>query len=424
MSQLDLFSKRLIQTDIEDTKYVYYYPLVAPGTNSGPIEFFIPGNDLDFIDLKDISLGIHAKVVGPANANLANDANVAPVNNWLHSLFSDVTISLNDTTIEGGSHLYPYKAYLTNLFLYGREGKKSQLQASGWAKDQAGNFNEVANTGFVTRKAWISESTLFEMEGPLLLDICMQGKLLLNQVNMRIKLTRSSPLFNLLSLDAQALAANVTISTAYLKVKHVKVSPDRIRQIESGLALQNAIYPIQRTELVTYTVPQGIQSHVRENLFHSRRPKMLVIGMLPNADFNGTYKTNPFRFPHLNLTSIGLYIDGMPIPHIPLTPNYPERNYAEVYRNLFRVAGFLNDDGDLDITMNDFVNGYTLYGYVLSPDGKINGNIGQPQYNASIRIEVKFSTALTNAINILCMAVYDDEVQISRLRKVTVDYMS
>ena len=426
MSALDLFSERPVQTDIEDVSYVYYYPLVSPQGNDGPIEFYIPGNMLYYIDLKDISLGIHAKVTGPANANLDANVNVAPINNYLHSLFEDITISLNGTTIEGGSHLYAYKAYLTNLLLYGAEAKKTQLQTSGWAKDQAGHFNDAANTGFVTRKAWVAGSTTYEMEGPLLLDICMQGKLLLNQVDIRIKMSRTSSAFNLMSLDAGQNLVNAvgSIQQAYLKVKQVQVSADKARQIETSLAARNAIYPIQRTEMVNYTIAQGVQSHIQENLFRNRRPKMLVLAMLPNADFNGALGRNPFRFPHLSLNFLGLYIDGKPVPHIPITPDFPNHNYADVYRNLYRSVEMLNQDGDIDISKNEFGNGYTIFGYVLSPDGKPGGSVGQPLLGGNIRIEMKFAAALAAPINVIGMAVYDDEVQISRMRQVTVDYMS
>ena len=83
-----------------------------------------------------------------------------------------------------------------------------------------------------------------------------------------------------------------------------------------------------------------------------------------------------------------------------------------------------DSDGDIGITKNDFANGYTIYGYILSPDGKTGGNVGQPIANGNIRIELKFANALAQAINVVCMAVYDDEVQISQMRRVTVDYMS
>ena len=421
MAELDLFSKRPIQTDIEDVNYVYYYPLVNPTNNSGPIEFFIPGNSLYYLDLYDTSLGIHVKVKNGTD-DLAADVNIAPVNNWLHSLFSDVSLTLNDTLVEGGNHLYPYKAYLTNLLLYGDMAKKCQLQTSGWAKDESGKMKDATNSGFVTRKAWISTSKTYEMEGPLLLDLFMQRKFLLPQVDMRIKLTRSHNTFNLISLGDNAVKGSVDISKAYIKVKQVQVAPDRVRQLESGMGLQNAIYPIQRTEMCTYTISKGIQSHIQENLFQSRRPKLLVLGMLPNSEYNGTYESNPFRFPHLNLNYIGVYIDGKSVPQIPLQPNFADGDFVEVYRNLYRLVDMANRDGDISITKNEFVNGYTLHCYILSPDGKPYGNMGQPLQNGNIRIELKFKAALTNAINVICMACYDDEVQISRLRQVTVDY--
>ena len=423
MAELDLFSRRPIQTDIEDVSYVYFYPLVNPKGNSGPIEFYIPGNSLYYLDLYDSSLGIHAKVKN-GNDDLATDASLAPVNNWLHSLFSDISLTLNDTVVEGGSHLYPYKAYLTNLLLYGDMAKKCQLQTSGWAKDTAGKMNDVTNTGFVTRKAWISTSQTYEMEGPLLLDLFMQHKYLLPQVDMRIKLTRSLNSFNLISLGDNPVQGSVDITKAYIKIKQIQVAPDRVRQLESGLSLQNAIYPIQRTEMYTYTIPQGMKSSIQENLFHNRRPKLLIIGMLPNADFNGSYSSNPFRFPHMKLNHIGLYIDGKPVPQIPLQPNFDEGDFVEVYRNLYRLVDMANRDGDISITKNEFANGYTLHCYILSPDGKPYGSMGQPLQNGNIRIELKFKDALSKAINVVCMACYDDEVQISRLRQVTVDYMA
>ena len=423
MADLDIFSKRPTQTDIEDVNYMYYYPLVNPSGNNGPIEFFIPGNMLQYMDLKDTSLAISASVTNNGT-NLTDTAEVGPVNNWLHSLFSDVTLTLNDTIVEGGTHLYPYKAYLTNLLLFGESAKRCQLQPSGWAKDQAGKMENVQNTGYVTRKAWIKKSAVYEMEGPLLLDMCMQGKLLLNQVDVRIKLLRTNNTFHLFSSGDNAVVGTVDIKKAVLKVKQVQVSADRMRQIESGLALQNAIYPIQRTEMYTYSIAQGVQSNIRENLFHNRRPKMLTLAMLPNTAFNGSYTTNPFRFPHYDLNSIGLFIDGRPIPHVPLTPDFEEDNYVDIYRNLHRLVNLLYRDGDIGITKNEFANGYTIFGYILAQDGKASGLAGQPLTHGNIRIELKFKRALTAAINVICMAVYDDEVQISRLRKVTVDYMA
>lgn len=423
-AELDLFSQRPVQTDILESNYVYFYPLVNPSGNDGPIEFELPPNS-NFLDLNDLSLGVEVEVKN-GNANLAAAAEVAPVNNWLHSLFSDVTCFLDDTLIEGGSHLYPYKAYLSNLLLYGEAAKKYQLQTSGWAKDTAGQFEAAAaNTGFATRKSWIAESKKCELEGPLQLDICQQGKLLLDKVKLRLKFIRSKAEFNLISRgegEAQ-VKASVNITRAYIKVRQVTISSDRVNQIENALTHQNAIYPIQRTQMYTFTIPQGMQTFTQENLFHNRRPKMLLVGLVDNQDFNGRYAGNPFLFRHKRLNHIGLYIDGKPTPQIPLTPDFTNQHFVEEYRNLQRVVQLTDADGDIGISKNDFANGYTLYAYLLSPDGQVAGS-AQPIQTGNIRLEMKFSQGLNRAVNVVCMAVYDDEIQISRMRNVMVNYLA
>lgn len=422
-SELAVFAQRPVQTEIQGWSFQKIYPLNNVKGSSGPIEFYIQGSAEDYIDLDNTLLCLKVRVKKADGTNLGENDNVAPVNNWMHSLFSDITCSLNETQVEGGNHMYPFKAYLTNLLLYGKEAKNCQLQASGFAKDEAGKMNDAANTGFVTRKSWIKESRLHDLVGPLHLDICQQGKLLINQVDVRLKMTRSKVEFNVLSLGDAPIDCSVDIEEAYLKVRRVHVSPDIIRQHEAGLAVQNAVYPIQRTTMQTYTIAQGSKSHVKENLFHGQLPKMIFLGLVLNEDFNGKKDRNPFLFKHSKLTQIGVYKDGIPVPSIPLTPDFQNGNYTEEYMALMDAMDMTSSDGDIGITRNDYTNGYTLFAFNLSPDKVIAGH-GQPLRDGNLRIEMMFAEALTKAINVITMAIFDDEIQISRLRKVTANYLS
>ena len=58
---------------------------------------------------------IRAKVVRGIGTDLAPDTPVAPVNNWLHSLFSQVEIYLNDTLVTLSSITYPFRAYVDTV---------------------------------------------------------------------------------------------------------------------------------------------------------------------------------------------------------------------------------------------------------------------------------------------------------------------
>ena len=316
--ELDLFSKRPMQTDIEDTSYAYFYPLVNPSGNNGPIEFFVPGSIIHYLDLKDTSLGIHARVTNQNGEDLAEGAEVAPVNNWLHSLFSDVSLTLNDSIVEGGSHLYPYKAYLTNLLLFGEVAKKCQLQSSGWAKDQAGRMEHLQNTGYLTRRAWIAQSAVYEMEGPLLLDLCMQGKLLLNQVDVRVKLTRSNNTFHLFSMGDNAVNAKVDIQTAYLKVKQVQVSPDRVRQIKKVSACRMPSIPFNGLKCTHIRSPRVFSRVFVKTSFITGAPKCLLWHCFPMLLSMGATKPIHSDF----LTSVSTVLDSTLMANLSLIFHY------------------------------------------------------------------------------------------------------
>ena len=86
-SELDIFAVPPTQTSIEDGHWVEHQPLTSLDSR-GPIEFVVPGTGDAYLDLANTYLLIRAKVLRGVGTDLAADTPVAPVNNWLHSLFS------------------------------------------------------------------------------------------------------------------------------------------------------------------------------------------------------------------------------------------------------------------------------------------------------------------------------------------------
>jgi hypothetical protein len=58
---------------------------------------------------------------------------------WMHSLFSDVSGSLNEKLVSPPTSLYPYRAYIETLLSYGPAVKESQLTGVIWYKDTPGH---------------------------------------------------------------------------------------------------------------------------------------------------------------------------------------------------------------------------------------------------------------------------------------------
>ena len=97
-----------------------------------PIEFNIVGNN-DFIDLNATTLHVTTKITKADGTAYADKAEVALINNSLHSLFSDIIVTLNETIVEGGEQIYSMKALIGTLFSYSKDTMANQLFSSGFA---------------------------------------------------------------------------------------------------------------------------------------------------------------------------------------------------------------------------------------------------------------------------------------------------
>ena len=234
-SELDLFAVPPTQTSIEDGRWVVHQPLTSLDSG-GPIEFVIPGTGDAYLDLVNTYLLIRAKVVRGVGTDLAADTPVAPVNNWLHSLFSQVDVYLNDTLVKPSSNTYPFRAYVDTVLSYGDEAKNTQLTSQLWYKDTAGHMDATnvdgGNTGLNERRRYIAESRIVEMMGRLHVDLFLQDRFLLNGVSVKIRLVRSKDAFSLMAggenpdykvqiVDAVLFARTAVLSPT-VQMAHIK----------------------------------------------------------------------------------------------------------------------------------------------------------------------------------------------------------
>lgn len=121
-SELDLFSIPPTQTSIDNGIDVEYHP-ISSLSDGAPIEFEVSSSGDDYIDYANSYLYVRAKITRANGTNLEETDTVGPVNNFLHSLFSQVDVSLNGTQITNSTNTYPYRAYIETLLSYGSSAK-------------------------------------------------------------------------------------------------------------------------------------------------------------------------------------------------------------------------------------------------------------------------------------------------------------
>ena len=126
--------------------------------------------------------------------------------------------------------------------------------------------NPVLNTCLGTRSEWKKPSKTVELQGRIHSDLFNQEKLILNGVDLTVKLHRHKREFCLLSADT-APAYKITIVDTILYVKKIELAPSVFSAINTVLNDKNAQYAITRTTPKVFTVPRGQQSQHIDNAF-------------------------------------------------------------------------------------------------------------------------------------------------------------
>jgi len=420
-SELDLFSIPPTQTSMEQGSWVEYHPITTV-TDGSPIEFDISGTGEDYIDFANTMLYVRVKVKQNNGNDLADDAAVGPVNLFLHSLFSQVDISLNGTLITASTNTYPYRALLETLLSYGEDAKKTQLTSALFYKDMAGKMDSVdfaadaVNDGLAKRRALVAGSRELDMMGRLHADIFFQDRYMISEVGVKIKLVRSKNLFCLMG------ACKVQILHASMFVRKVKLMPSVFLAHAKTLERGTVKYPIRRVVCKSFAVPQNYLDVSHEKLFSGQLPTRIVIGLVSNRAFNGHVGSNPFNFQHFNLSEIGLYLDGQQQHAVrPIQPDYEHGLYIRAYNSLFVGTGKIYKDEGLYITREDYANGYALYAFDLTAD------LGEDDHfslvrQGSVRLALKFSQALAATITVVAYAEFENVIEVDRDRNVVFDF--
>ncbi|KAK3745933.1 hypothetical protein QZH41_003069 [Actinostola sp. cb2023] len=344
-------------------------------------------------------------------------------------LFKQVDLFLNGIQVIQSTGTYSYKSTLETLLNYGPAAKKSLLTGGLYYKDTAGAMDSVLQLEPTQdskhANKFTQKSYIVDLFGGLHCDMLFSDRLLLNHVNVTIKLTPNTPAFALMSGEASP-NYKIVIQNAVLKVRTVKVSPvlqlQHLNELKKGA---NAKYPIRRVDCKTYTIPLGNPSIHKSDLFNGLVPKRVVVAMVDSDSFNGSYTKNPFAFKLYQANSVTLTIDGEMIPFQPITlklTQAKETNFMEAYQSLFSGTGRLFADSGIDIGRGDYNKGYGILVFDLTPDLCGSSNHFNQKQKGNVSLEIQFTTGLPNAVNLIVYGEFESIVEIDYSRHVTFDY--
>ena len=415
-SELDYDAVKLIQGSIESDYYQYLNPKNTLSSGS-PLLFEIESTS-DFVDLSQTTLSVQYRVAEADGTALTATSKVAPVNNTLHSLFSQVTVALKDHNITQPNSDYAYRAYLETLLNYSGGAKKTWLRATGWNMDENAKFDAEANAALAARRKHVEGGKLHTLKGRIHSDIFFQPRLIPNGVDIRITLVPAKSDFYLQSF-ANDKTYGLEIVSAVLNVRKVKLTPEKQLDFEHAIAKSPARLPITYTTMKSCSIAAGLVSYSQDGLFTGVLPSLLVVGLVSNAAHSGNVRKNPFNFKHYSLTSLVLNVDGRSVPTKPLSPDFDDNeDVLDCYDTLRAALGTQFENWDNDISIDDYVGGSTLYAFNLTPDNCPHNNVAK---TGSVDVSMRFGDPLPETVSLICYASYENTIKIDQFRNVITD---
>ena len=321
-SEVDLFRVPPTQQSLERGRWIDYAPLSSVENANSAITFLITGTD-EYIDLSKTILTVTGKVTlkdGMSKLTGGGQSNVAPVNNFLHSLFRQVDVYLNGKQVTPAMGTYAYRSYIETLLNYDVSAKEFQFSSALYYKDTAGQMEETGtsewsseivnyrtagaidwsaqsttsqnssvkvyappkgNQGFAKRQKFITNGNRFVLSGPIFSDIFMTDRLLLNMMDLKVVLNRSSDALSLMEIgNDPAIEPKVQLTDVVLKVRKVKVDQSVSDGVERMLKQTPALYPIRRVECKILTIPANLPNVRQDNIFSGIIPNSFVVGLV------------------------------------------------------------------------------------------------------------------------------------------------
>ena len=459
-SEIDLFSVPTTQQSLERGRWIDYAPLSSVENPDSAITYLISGTD-EYIDLSKTILTVRGEITKGDSTKLTggNQTSVAPVNNFLHSLFKQVDVYLNGKQVTPAMGTYAYRAYIETLLNYDVSAKKSQFTSALYYKDTATQMDEVGalpktvddgnnnklrvpgtgNQGFAKRSAFVQNGKQFVLSGPIFADIFMSDRLLLNMMDLKVVLNRSSHKFCLMdktNKDNPTVKPQVKLSEVILKIRKVKVDQAVSDGIERMLKQTPALYPIRRVKCKILTVPSGLPTTRQNNIFSGIIPKTFVVGFVNVDAANGTYWTNPYNFAHFGVTSLSLTANGEEIPFKQLTLAYPKNpngeidpavdkddqlDFDEAYNTLFSGTGKIYSNAGLDISRDEYPGGFALYAFDLTPDMCKSSDYFNTVQRGSLSLALTFREAAQHPLAMVCYGDFENVIRIDAERNAIYD---
>lgn len=425
-SELDLFYTLPTNTSIIRSKNVRYPCQSSLKGDEKKIEISITAG-AEYTDLNEVYLELEieipgfsqskVKIIGDMNETSEEDTDCSVINNFGHSLFDCIELTIvrekNFKTVESEFY-YHYKAYLLNLLNFSEDVKNTYLQNGIWEKDEAEKFEDKSNQGYINRrKIFLEGKEKSTLIFPLHLDFLNSNRFLIPQTELKFILKRNEDKFVLMGSHYDSF--KVKIKDANIWARRCEISQSVLNAHEHAITSSPVKYPIKQNRIIQNYVEKGI-SNFTAKTFLSYIPNKIVAGFVLDSSFNGDHK-NPYNFQHFDVSEVILTVDSK---NYELRMNAADNDCTLAYHSIFQSLNIFNQ-GSIGVTKKDFMGGNCFFCFNLNPDKGCDEQFNQ-LVSGNVYLTFKFSKQTPEKLRLISLLEYDNQININNKGEIDFDY--
>ena len=434
-TELDVFSVPTTQVAVKNGYWQEVHPQNTL-TDNGPYEFHIP-SDPHFLDLSKNYIFLQLQITRPGGQPLRwdpnaaagqqhNDEKVGPIQMIGKTFFKQVKLFLGSKLAYDSGDSYAYRTYIETELNSNHEFKTTFLQAAGYEADSPeAHIDDNQNEGWGNRCDWFrtqnNQSTVVEFMAPLHVDLFHQEKYLINQMDTRLELHRNDDTFALMCHGANPRFLIKVVDMKWL-VKKVDPAESVTLALETALRKTTVKYPVRRVQIRTMQLEAGRRDTPTSTLFNGQIPRRMVICLVDNDAFHGTYTKSPFNFKHYNASSIQIIAGGVNYPPNPLVMDFTRNHITRPFVQMYEALGLAAIQKNNYLDMSAFAHGKAMYVFDLSPDGSDDSHWELLKEGATT-VRMTFTEPIpAGGVKLVALAEFDNLITIDHFRNCYFDY--
>ena len=222
-------------------------------------------------------------------------------------MFNQLRVLLNNELFITEDN-YDYLSYFQTEFTANQSAKDSYLKASLYYKDTPNQQDTlgVDNTGFEKRRGKFALSRSVEIITKVHSELFFQEKLLMNNdLGLTFDIVNSKKCLK----SPENTEYNLVLEKAK-KQRRTSLANDIDLLNQEKLAITNALYPIPRCQVKTFSIAQGLTNKEINDFQKGDVPSRIFFGLVKGTAYSGTSNENPLKLHHYNISSIDITLSG------------------------------------------------------------------------------------------------------------------